>query len=246
MSSNELLRRFEEKLMMNNEHLNQREIGDIVTMDFRTVDLFKEAGIDFCCGGKNTLEETCKAQGIAVDQFAEQLLTLMESPNPSGVDYNEWELDFLCDFILNTHHAYVKKTMPQLLEYTAKIALVHGDHHPELLEIARIFDEINKELTVHLQKEEELLFPVIKQAVANPTKEFRLVIKNEIARMGAEHEFAGGAMDQIREISQKYALPADACTSYQMCFQLLSQFEDDLHIHVHLENNILFKKALQL
>jgi len=141
---------------------------------------------------------------------------------------------------------YVLKTLPELMFYTRKIADVHGDHHPELVEIASIFSQINTELLQHLKNEEEVLFPAIKKAVADSDEEVRKVIGSEIERMEGEHDFAGGAMDKINILSKQYLLPEDACNTYRVAFQLLEQFEDDLHVHVHLENNILYPQALKL
>ncbi len=221
-------------------------IGDIVTEDFRAAELFKEANIDFCCGGKMSLEKACAEKGIDPDKFIEDLNTLSQTPDESGRNYKDWDLGFLCDYIVNTHHKYVQKTLPDLDFYTQKIASVHGDHHPELIEVADLFAELKKELAQHLVKEEEVLFPAIKEALSSSSDESKKTIASEIERMNAEHEFAGGAMDKINQITNGYSLPEDACQTYQVSFKMLSQFEDDLHIHVHLENNILYKKALTL
>jgi regulator of cell morphogenesis and NO signaling len=136
--------------------------------------------------------------------------------------------------------------LPQLTFYTQKIADVHGAHHPELIEIAKLFAQIDTELKQHLRKEEEVLFPAIKETMLTHSEDSKKVIISEIDRMKGEHEFAGGAMDQINRLSINYMVPPDGCNTYQVAFKLLSQFEDDLHVHVHLENNILYPKALDL
>ena len=136
--------------------------------------------------------------------------------------------------------------MPDLVIYTEKIAQVHGEHHPELLEVAALFAKINEELLQHLKNEEQILFPAIKHAIANNDFASKTVIVSEIGRMVGEHDFAGGAMDRINQITNHYQLPEDSCGTYQVAFKLLEQFEDDLHIHVHLENNILYPAALRL
>ena len=130
--------------------------------------------------------------------------------------------------------------------YTKKIASVHGDIHPELIEVAELFGQLKYELDQHLLKEEKILFPAIKEVLSSGSDEAKKIIKSEIDRMGTEHEFAGGTMDKINQITNDYDLPDGACNTYRVCFELLSQFEDDLHIHVHLENNILYNKALEL
>ena len=224
------------------EHL----LGEIVAEDFRTAAIFKSVGIDFCCGGKKTLQEACDEKALDIEYLSLKFKTLEESSINSAFRYNEWNLDFLADFIVNTHHRFVLKSLPDLMFYTEKIARVHGDHHPELIEVADLFSKINAELLQHLQKEEEVLFPAIKEALKTGSKLAKATIKSEIERMSAEHEFAGGAMDQINLLTNAYAVPEDGCSSYTVCLKLLEQFEDDLHIHVHLENNILYPKALTI
>jgi regulator of cell morphogenesis and NO signaling len=221
-------------------------IGDIVADDFRTAELFKKANIDFCCGGNISLQEACLSKGIDPEKIIQELSDLSSSPDTSGRNYKEWNLDFLCDFIINSHHQYVKKTLPDLEVYTKKIASVHGEGHPELKEVSALFAQLKSELNQHLKQEEEVLFPAIKEVLKSGSEKARDLIHSEIERMNGEHEFAGGAMDRINQITQHYQLPQDACNTYQVTFKMLEQFEDDLHIHVHLENNILFKKALEL
>ena len=221
-------------------------LGDIVATDFRTASLFKEAGLDFCCGGKKPLDMACAEKGIDVHALIHQLTELQQSASAPAQTFNEWDLAFLCDYIVNTHHRYVTKTLPEICFYTLKIARVHGDHHPELLEVESLFSQINVELIQHLRNEEEVLFPAIRRALKDGSTEAKAIIHSEINRMNGEHEFAGGAMDKINEITQNYTIPDDGCNTYHVTFKLLEQFEDDLHIHVHLENNILFKKALSL
>ena len=231
---------------METDNFNSMSIGEMVAIDFRTASVFKNNKIDFCCGGKKTLEATCLELGIDQQKVELELKAVSAtSPNP-GQDYRSWRPGFLCDYITNTHHQYVRNTLPDLLIYTQKIATVHGEHHPELIEVALLFSEINTELQQHLKNEERVLFPAIKNALANNDISSKKTIVSEIARMSAEHEFAGGAMDQINQITQHYRLPEDGCSTYQVTFKLLEQFEDDLHIHVHLENNILYPNALKL
>jgi regulator of cell morphogenesis and NO signaling len=221
-------------------------LGELVTDDFRVAEVFKQAGIDFCCGGKKTLEQACREKNIDLKSIEEEIRAIEQTPALSNVNFKDWEPGFLADYIINAHHKYVLKTLPDLLYYTRKIASVHGMHHPELIDVAKLFEEINKELQQHLQKEEEVLFPAIKLAVQKSTSELQSLIRSEIARMSYEHEFAGGAMDKINELTSGYMVPQDGCNSYQVTFKMLRQFEDDLHIHVHLENNILYPKALKL
>ena len=231
---------------MNQLNLSEETVGEIVVNDFRTSAIFKEAGIDFCCGGQQTLQEACKENGISVDELQGKINDLTDEDLSPSLNYKEWELPFLIDFIVNTHHRYVVKTLPDLVFYTKKIALVHGEHHPELTDIAHEIVEINTELTSHLKKEEEVLFPAIKDIIQNNSKKSKDIIQSEISRMLGEHDFAGRTMDEINRITDGYKVPADGCNTYRVTFNLLRQFEDDLHIHVHLENNIVFPRAIKL
>ncbi len=221
-------------------------VGEIVSNDFRASTIFKNAGIDFCCGGNQLIGEACEEKGIEKDNLIKEIISLENEPISPTLNFKTWEPGFLCDYIVNTHHKFVVEKMPELTFYTNKIATVHGEHHPELVKVADLFKNIVTELTQHLQKEEEVLFPAIKEVVSNGSQSAGETIKSEIERMKGEHEFAGGAMDEINRITNNYSLPDDACNTYQVSFKLLEQFEDDLHVHVHLENNILFPKALQL
>jgi len=230
---------------MTEEEINRLTIGEIVARDFRAASVFREAGIDFCCGGKNGFNETCSEKGINASRLREELKKLESVPNTTTHNYNEWEPVFLCDFIVNTHHKYVLKTMPDLVQYTSKISEVHGDRHPELRQVAELFSEINRELLQHLKNEEEVLFPAVKTFSDTGSQKSKETILSEIARLSEEHVFAGGAMDKINVITRGYQVPADGCSTYHVAFKLLEQFEDDLHIHVHLENNVLFPKLLK-
>ena len=224
----------------------QTKIGDIVTQDFRAAEVFKKAGIDFCCGGSQSLEDACRDKKLDVAEIESELSKLENSELVSSHRFNEWKLDFLCDYIVNTHHQTVMKLLPQLTFYTQKIAEVHGDNHPELPEIANLFAQVDTELRQHLCNEEEVLFPSIREVLKTNSAESKATIISEITRMTGEHEFAGGAMDKINELSHRYAVPEDGCNTYRVAYKLLEQFEDDLHIHVHLENNILYPKAMKL
>lgn len=231
---------------MTNQTDIEPTIGEIVANDFRAASLFKEAGIDFCCGGNKSLSDACKEKGVDESHLIQQLETLAQTPVHAAMNYKEWDLGFLSDYIMNTHHKFVLKNLPEMVFYTQKIANVHGDHHPELIEVASLFTKINEELLQHLKNEEEVLFPAIKEAEKKASPSVKSTIISEIKRMQGEHEFAGGAMDKINVLTNNYFIPEDACNTYRVSLKLLEQFEDDLHIHVHLENNILFPKALKL
>lgn len=231
---------------MSDQKIFSRTIGEIVANDFRTASVFKNAGIDFCCGGNKSISDACREKGTDESVILQQLVTISETPVAGAQNFNEWEPGFLCEYIVNTHHKFVLKNLPEIVFYTQKIADVHGNHHPELHEVSSLFSKINDELLQHLKNEEEILFPAIKQAQHNLTAPLKNTIITEINRMQGEHEFAGGAMDRINILTKNYLIPEDSCNTYKVTLQLLEQFEDDLHIHVHLENNILYKKAMIL
>jgi len=231
---------------MTTEVLKNKTIGQIVADDYRAAAILKTAGIDFCCGGNKSLELACAEKNVDAQILSGEIKQLELSSPGIHHDFKNWDLGFLADYIVNIHHRYVLKTLPDLLFYTQKIADVHGNNHPELIEVASLFFEINRELLQHLKQEEEVLFPAIKDVRKNETQGAKTIIKEEISRMKGEHEFAGGAMDKINIITKGYKVPDDGCNTYRVAFKLLEEFEDDLHTHVHLENNILFSKALIL
>lgn len=231
---------------MEQPQFNKLTVAEIVVNDFRASSAFKNAGIDFCCGGKQMFSDACKEKGIDAIQLENEIVKLSEEPLNEFMNFKNWDPVFLSEYIVNTHHKFVLKNLPELVFYTQKIADVHGDHHPELVEIANLFGKLNSELLQHLKNEEEVLFPAIKEVVASNLPETKETIKTEIERMLGEHDFAGGAMDEINKISKGYRVPEDGCNTYKVAFEMLEQFEDDLHTHVHLENNILYPKALAL
>jgi regulator of cell morphogenesis and NO signaling len=216
---------------MKNKEYRTMKVGDIVAKDFRTADIFKKAGIDFCCGGFETLDLVCQSKKVSPEDIEKELTILENTPIDPAFDFANWKLDALCDHIVNKHHKTVLELLPQLTFYTQKIADVHGEHHPELIEISKLFSKVDIELRQHLQRD---------------SQDSKFVTHREIMIMKTEHEYAGSVLDNIKELSMNYAVPRDACTTYQLTYKLLEQFEDDLHIHVHLENNILYPKALEL
>lgn len=228
-------------------------LGEIAAKDLRKAEVFKKYGLDFCCGGKKTVKEACAEKGLDVTKVEQELQTVDKNISTARpLPYNDWDIDFLADYIINTHHSYVKKTLPDLRSFASKVASVHGDRHPELFAISQLVDEVYEELTSHIIKEETILFPYVKQLVSSkhngnllPGKSFN-TIKSPISMMEQDHEVVGNKLDQIRKLSNNFSLPEDACASYSYLYKTFEEFENDLHIHVHLENNILFPKALEL
>ena len=227
-------------------------IRDIVANDFRAAAVFQRHGIDFCCKGNRSVEEACRGGAASADQVLREVSDATASPAAGGPRFNSWDLGTLAAYIVANHHGFVRQAMPALLTHTQKIASVHGETHPELHEVAAIIEDVAQEMTSHMAKEEEILFPYIaglavaaSGAAANPSAPFGTV-RNPIRMMEMEHESVGDAMARIRELTDQYRIPATACTTYRVCLQELESFERDLHEHVHLENNILFPKAARL
>lgn len=226
-------------------------IGDIVAQDFRTAAIFKKHHIDFCCKGGRTIQEACEHKNINPELLYNEIENLSKG-NDSQIDFNNWELDLLADYIEKTHHRYVTEKIPILQAFLEKLAKVHGDRHPELLEIKSLFDASAQDLSAHLKKEELVLFPFIRNMVKAKLEQLPLpqphfgTIENPIAMMKEEHSVEGERLRKIAELTDEYLPPADACNTYKVTFAMLQEFEDDLHRHIHLENNILFPKAIAM
>lgn len=227
-------------------------IGELVANDYRKAEVFKKYGLDFCCGGKKTLHDACSSKGLDIVQIEKELQILDSISDLPSEDYSSWDLSFLADYILNTHHKYVKRAIPIIYEYVVKVSNVHGERHPEANVIAEKFLMITDELNRHMCKEEDVLFPYIKHLSIAADNGMKIesspfgTLKNPINMMEHEHDVVGKLMDEIRILTNNYTPPADACTTYKLSYAKLKEFEDDLHKHIHLENNILFPKAIEL
>lgn len=226
-------------------------VGELVAKDYRKAQVFKKYGIDFCCGGRKTVSEVCAKKGINQSQLENELAVAEQGSTDSEHDFQKWDIGFLSDYIINTHHQYVKDNTTFINELAQKVAGVHGANHPELVRVAEIFELLGSNLTLHMMKEEKILFPRIKElahykkiGATIPTDDLGLV-STPIQVMESEHEQAGEDFEEIKALTLNYKLPADACRSYTILFKKLEEYENDLHRHVHLENNILFPKAIQ-
>ena len=230
---------------------DQETIGQIAVKDLRKAEVFKKYGIDFCCGGKKTVREVCQEKGIDATKVEQELQQVYTDNKTDNNAYNEWGLDFLADYIVNTHHRYVRKYLPELRGYALKVAQVHGDRHPELLEIQKLIETINEELSEHMVNEEKVLFTYVKKIVnarnnSLPLDKEGRNLASLIDELEEEHDHVGRCLDKIRALSNGYAVPDDACASYKLLYKMIQEFEDDLHIHIHLENNILFPKSVEM
>ncbi|MBP6478371.1 MAG: iron-sulfur cluster repair di-iron protein [Chitinophagaceae bacterium] len=230
--------------------LASKTLAQIVTNNYKAASIFEKHHLDFCCKGKRTLEQACAESDIKIEEVIEQLEKAGDT-NDLKTNYNELSLAQLSEHIVSTHHNYVKNEMPALHGYLQKVASKHGDRHPEMNKVFQIFVAVKEEMEFHMQKEEMVLFPRIKD-IENQIQEGKKVVINSsylqspINMMEQEHDHAGSMLAEIRNLTNNYTPPADACTTYQLSFASLQAFELDLHHHVHLENNILFPKALKM
>lgn len=217
--------------------------------------VFERFGIDYCCGGGNTLSFACADKGLVIDDVLQAIAAEAADDarrQPDAQDWNQSGLSDLIDHITATHHPYVRQESIRIQQLLAKVASKHGDKHPETLRIQEIFRGLSEELTAHLMKEENILFPYVlqveKAALAGSLKPRPMfgTVKNPIHMMEIEHDSAGEALRQLREASDGYSAPDDACPTFKTAYAALEAFEADLHQHIHLENNILFPKAIAL
>ncbi|MDX5338916.1 MAG: iron-sulfur cluster repair di-iron protein [Cyclobacteriaceae bacterium] len=229
--------------------LGQRPIGEVVADNYKTATIFKKHKIDFCCQGGRTIDEACQKQGISRWELLRDLEDVIKDDKRDTTDYQSWPLDLLADYIEKKHHRYVEQRSSEIRPFLDKICKVHGDRHPELLEINQLFTDSVGELAQHMKKEELVLFPYIRKMVDAKTAGNPLpaphfgTVENPIAMMMHEHDVEGERFRKIAELTNEYQPPADACNTYRVSFSMLKEFEDDLHLHIHLENNILFPKA---
>ena len=206
-----------------------KEIGQYVADDFRTAAIFSKYKIDFCCNNQ-----------------------VLDSKGGESIDYKSWPLDLLAEYIEKKHHRYVEEKIPVLLQFLNKLCRVHGERHPELFKINELFTASAGELASHMKKEELILFPFVKRMVNATLKNEAIqspqfgTVENPIEMMMEEHDTEGQRFREIAELTDNYNPPADACNTYKVTYAMLEEFEKDLHLHIHLENNILFPKAIKL
>jgi len=214
--------------------------------------VFERLGIDYCCGGKMPLAEACNAAGLAVEDVRRALEEAASPALPSTFELPSGSLAELIDHIVKTHHKFTREETARLGTLLEKVCSVHGKNHPELFNIRDTFANLAAELRLHLMKEENILFPyIVRLEEAAIQKDPALpapfgTVQNPIRMMTQEHDGAGAALRQMREASNNFRLPQDACISYQTLYQALAGFEADLHQHIHLENNILFPRAVEM
>ena len=227
-------------------------IGEISAKDLRKAEVFKKYGIDFSCGGDKTLKQACDEKGLDAEKVEKELNQPIENVLTNQLNYQEWEVDFLSDYILNIHHRYARKYLPELKQYATKVAEVHGDKHPELLPLKEKVEKLHADLNRHLAEEEKVIFPLVKR-ILEAKNENKTYLRSENGNFGElvkelekeHHEFIS-TFKEIHQLTNEFEIPEDACTSYTLLFNMLKEFENDLQLHFHIENNILFPKTTEI
>ncbi len=234
--------------------ITEKTVRELALENATATRVFEKLGIDYCCGGNKPLEEACRAANLNVDQVLDSLEMAEQSAHAAQKD-RDWQVEPLADLIAhiqNTHHKYTREEMARLGPLFDKVCTVHGKNHTELLQIRGIFQGLTQELTTHLMKEEMVLFPYIVRMEDAAIEKEPIVpapfgtVQNPVLMMEHEHDSAGNALRAMREASNGYSAPADSCVSYQTLYKALAAFETDLHQHIHLENNILFPRAIAM
>ena len=212
----------------------------------------EDAGVDYCCGGGKSLQEACLHANVPATEILNRLRLNSELVGPEDTAWTTAPLADLTQHIRERHHEYVRECIPRLRGLLQKVREKHAGNHPEIEEIEKLFGDVAREMIMHMQKEEQILFPYIdaldrsKHGNGSFEPPFFQTVQNPIRAMIREHESAGDLVRKIRKASNEYKAPADACTSYKAAYQELREFEADLHLHVHLENNVLFPRAVEL
>ncbi len=227
-----------------------KTVSDFVLEKPASARVFESFGIDYCCGGNQTLAEACQAANLSIEQVTAALEKC--EPTPAAKDWRGEPLAELARYIVEKHHAFTQAEITRLSALIAKVVSAHGKNHPELTRLQTVFAGLSEELLEHMRKEEELLFPyVVEMEEAartrrRPPESMFGTVQNPVAAMIMEHEASGQALEKMQETTNNYEVPPDGCTSYRALYQALPAFAADLHQHIHLENNILFPRAVEL
>ncbi len=233
--------------------IETKTVRDLVVEVPGATRVFEKAGIDYCCGGQRSLADACASAGVTVEDMLNSLELVKSSPAP-GEESNflSASLAELIDHIVAKHHVFTKTELQRLRALIDKVHSVHGENHPELTQLRTLFQNLSSELEPHMLKEEMVLFPYIvrletasrhQQSVSTPPF---VTVANPVRMMMLEHEAAGYLLERIRKLTNDYTVPPDGCFSYKTLYEALTELEKDLHQHIHLENNILFPRAVQM
>lgn len=234
------------------ENLKTKSVGEFVANDYRTAAVFKKYGIEFCCQGNRTINDVCEEKNINPKSVLNDLEEAIHTKDENTIDYQSWPLDLLAVYIEKKYHRYFDQITPVIMQYLDKICELHGNIHPELFEINEEFNVTARELAVHMKKEEFILFPYIRKMVIaknnleNAGSPHLGSVKHPIKLMKMEHDIEGERFKKIAILCDNYNPPTDASDNYKATLSLLKEYEDDLHLHIHLENNILYPKAMEL
>jgi regulator of cell morphogenesis and NO signaling len=229
-------------------------VSDIVAKDYHTADVFRKHGIDYCCGGKWSLEMACEARGLDTSMVLEELKQSMRNIClPNTIDFGKWNIDFLIDYIINVHHEYLRKAIPRLSDHIERFANGHRKKFSYMSEMEELTNQLAKQLLPHMCQEEEILFPYIRQiahAYENKESYARLFVrtlrKPVEAVMHQEHETVTKSLRRLRDLTNNYIPPENACISHKVTFLKLKEFDNDLVLHLYLENAFLFPRSIKM
>ena len=230
----------------------ETEIREIALSNEAARHVLDQAGLDYCCGGARSLHEACLQAGTSAQDILDRLRKNAENTGADDVNWVRAPLSELTRHIREKHHRYVREAIPRINVSLERVMAKHGENHHEVSDIRTVFNQVGREMIMHMQKEEQILFPYIDalelaaSGLGTVEPPFFQTAKNPIYAMMKEHDAAGELVRQIRSLSREYTAPADACTSFKTLYEDLRNFEADLHQHVHLENNILFPRAVEM
>jgi len=235
------------------EKFKNIRVGELVAQNIAFAEVLAKYNVDFCCGGEVLLTDAIEQAGASVEEVFKELETLSNhSPQKKALDFKAWSLDLLIDYVVKYHHRFIRESGPELIGLLERVVRVHGGAHPELLRVQTLFSASLQDLESHLDKEELVLFPLIREFL-EAEEEKRAVasfhcgtVNNPIEVMKMEHDNEGERFREISKLTNGYLAPQDACDSYRLLMRQLEIFEENLHLHIHVENNILFPKAILL
>lgn len=231
---------------------SETTVAELASQRPQTIRVFQRHGIDFCCGGKRPLAEACAEHGLAFEAIRGELLGAIDTASAQTRSWADASMRELTDYIVMHYHARLKEDLPRLQQMASKVARVHGDNHPEVVEVAQVYEALREELEPHMLREERVLFPYMVRLEALETLGQVLeaspfgTVENPIRVMELEHESAGRALARLRELTQGYLAPEDACNTYRGLYHGLEELERELHEHIHLENNVQYPAAVAL
>ena len=227
----------------------EQTLASIVSDNHQVVPILERYNLDFCCKGKRTLAQACIEKGLKIESITEELKSLTNASGKQQMPFTEMNAEQLISYILIHHHFYVKQSMPTIIAHLNKVVTKHGDRFPYMKKVSDLFTIVMREMKLHMEKEETILFPRIKEVenLNNSGRSFEILtgyVKAPIDAMEADHEQAGNILYEIRTLTNNYTPQEDACTTFKITLAELKEFEEDLHKHVHIENNILFPRAI--